>query len=179
MLDTSGGGFLHRKIGEPLLRVDHITLGHLSKLLWQVHVNQYNVVRPTGLHYIAGFVYFVVDSADFDFADFADFFDFADFTDHTLGVVLPVGGLVGAVADGVGRLFRFITLGIPFSCLPGLPGGRSEVLIPFLGSTVGVVVSAARWYPQVCLSFNSSETGGRILTKFSGHQDTIYVSAYF
>jgi hypothetical protein len=51
------------------------------------------------LDYIAGFVYFVVDSADFDFADFADFFDFADFTDPTLGVVLP----------GVGRLFLFIT----------------------------------------------------------------------
>jgi hypothetical protein len=51
------------------------------------------------LDYIAGFVYFVVDSADFDFADFADLFDFADFTDHTLGVVLP----------GVGRLFLFIT----------------------------------------------------------------------
>jgi hypothetical protein len=35
MLDTRGGGgfLLMKKIGEPLLRVDHITLGHLSNEL--------------------------------------------------------------------------------------------------------------------------------------------------
>jgi hypothetical protein len=32
-LYTRGGGILHRKIGEPLLRVDHITLSHFSKPL--------------------------------------------------------------------------------------------------------------------------------------------------
>jgi hypothetical protein len=82
------------------------------------------------LDYIAGFAYFAVDSADFDFANFENFVDFA--VHHTLGGVLPVGGLVGGLADVVGRLFLFITRGIPFSRLPGLPGGRSEVLIPFL-----------------------------------------------
>jgi hypothetical protein len=38
---------LPRKIGEPLLHVDHITLSHFSKPLWQVNVSIYNVVRPT------------------------------------------------------------------------------------------------------------------------------------
>jgi hypothetical protein len=84
--------------------------------------------------------YIAVDSANFNFADFADLSDFVDFVDfsvdfavdHTLGGVLPVGGLVRGVADVVFRLFLFITRGIPFSRLPGLPGGRSEVLIPFL-----------------------------------------------
>jgi hypothetical protein len=58
--------------------------------------------------------------------------DFA--VDHTLGVVLPAGGLVrGSLQDVVGRLFPFITRGIPFSRLPGLPDGRSKVLIPFCG----------------------------------------------
>jgi hypothetical protein len=80
--------------------------------------------------------------------------------DHTLDVALPVGGLAGGVSmqDVVGRLgrlhlarglFLFITRRIPFSRLPGLPaGGRSKVLIPFLGSTVEGV-SATRWYPRV------------------------------
>jgi hypothetical protein len=89
------------------------------------------------LDYIAGFAYFAVDSADFNFADFTDFSNFAEFAnfavDHAIGAVLPVGGLVAGVSDVVGRLFLFITRGIPFSRLPGLPGGRSKVLIPFWG----------------------------------------------
>jgi hypothetical protein len=98
----------------------------------------------------ASFAYFTIDFANFNFDDFADFNNFADFADfadfavdHTLGVVLPVGGLAGGVSDVVGQLFLFITRGIPFSRLPGLPGGRSKVLIPFLGSTLEVEVSAA------------------------------------
>jgi hypothetical protein len=56
------------------------------------------------LDYIAGFAYFAVNSTDFnfthfaDFADFANFADFVDFAfDHTLGVVLPVVGLLGGL----------------------------------------------------------------------------------
>jgi hypothetical protein len=53
------------------------------------------------LDYIAGFAYFAVNSTDFNFTHFADFANFADFVDfafdHTLGVVLPVVGLLGGL----------------------------------------------------------------------------------
>jgi hypothetical protein len=47
---------MHMKIGEPLLHVDHITLSHFSKPLWQVHVSIYNVVQRTRLHYFADYM---------------------------------------------------------------------------------------------------------------------------